>query len=183
MSNDKPDWLIPTLVSSTAVGGYYYLEKLLSGSAWAIRVAGSWQLQASGWSLLLYCWPILVAGVVAGWFLFEFLQFGLWERTRGRRLTQLLIEEKSARANARRQARAELMERELLVIAQERAVQEREAAMDVERSAWHAHNSDMQHQLDHEHVRANSAESKLRNANGAAERYKRRANKSGMTHT
>jgi hypothetical protein len=179
MKDDRVDWLAPVLVSVALLGGYYGLEKLLSQSGWAVHSDEHWQILASGWELLPYCWPIFVAGIFAGWSLFEILQVCLWERTRGRQLTRYLREEQRAKMDARRQARVELAERETVLTRLLRAVEQREAAMDLERDAWRAHNLDMQQQLRDEHDRANLAESKLCNASGATERHKRRTNKSG----
>jgi hypothetical protein len=179
MSYDRFDWMVPTLIGGAIWGGCYYLETLLSGSGWVIQSEQSWQLVASGWSLLPYCWPIFVVGVTAGWLLFEFLQIGIWERTRGRLLQQHLNDAIKAKMDARRLARAELAEREMLLTRRGQEIQQREDALDAERAAWHAHNLDVQQQLDNERDRANRAESKLHNASGAVGRHKGRKNKSG----
>jgi hypothetical protein len=177
MSYDRFDWMVPTLFGGAIWVGCYYLETLLSRSGWAIQTDESWELVASGWSLLIYCWPVFVAGAIAGVLLTEFLRIRLWERTRGRLLQQHLNDAIKEKMDARRLARAELTEREMLLTRQRREVQQCEAGMDAERAEWRAYNLDMQQQLDNERDRANRAESKWRDANCVAQRHKRRVNK------
>lgn len=179
MNFDRFDWMVPTLVGGVIWVGYDYLETLLSRSGWAIQYGQSWQLVVSGWALLPYCWPIFLAGITIGFVLFELLQIGLWERTRGRLLQQHLDDAIQAKNNARRLARAELAEREMLLARQRQEVQQCDESMDAERAAWHAHNLDLQNQLDNERDRANRAERKLHDKSGAAGRRKGRTNKSG----
>lgn len=178
MSYDRFYWMEPTLVFS-AVYGSCYLEKKLSLSGWVVQSDQSWLLVASGWSLLPYCWPILLIGTAAGCLLSEFFQIRLWERTRGRLLEHRLNEATKAKMDARRLARAELEEREKLLTKKERVVRQREAAMDKEQAAWDAHDLDMQQQLDNERDRANRAESQWRDANAVAQRHREELAKLG----
>jgi hypothetical protein len=176
---DRFDWMVPTLVGGVIWVGCDYLETLLSRSGWAIQNGQSWQLVVSGWALLPYCWPIFLAGTAIGFVLFELLQIGLWERTRGRLLQQHLDDAIQAKMDARRLARTEFAEREMRLTRRGQEIQQREDALDAERAAWLAHNQDVQQQLDNERDRANRAESKLHNASGAVGRRKGRTNKSG----
>jgi hypothetical protein len=171
MSDDRFYWMAPTLLAGAIYGGCY-LEKLLNLSGWVVRSDQSWQLVASGWSLLAYCWPILLIGTAAGCLLSEIFPIRLWELTRGRLLQHRLNEATKEKMDARRLARAELEEREKILTVKERVVRQREAAVDKDEAAWEAHDLDMQQQLDNERDRANRAESQLRDANAVARRHR-----------
>jgi len=162
--------------------GYYGLDKMFSKSGWAVYQHAEWTIVASGWSVALQGWPLVVLGVLVGIWIAMLFVGHQYETTRGNELMERLQQQVRA-TNAAEETALKTVEAKLANemrharAAQEEALQREQKAAKVvleHEASIAAVKSEAYELVRRFETRALDAEHRKKQAQGAAERKKRR---------
>ncbi|MCL1084337.1 hypothetical protein [Shewanella psychromarinicola] len=63
--------------------GYFWLDSYMQTQAWASASNEKWEIKSTGWSLILYAWPVAFAGLLLGGGVISICLIGLYCRLEG----------------------------------------------------------------------------------------------------